>query len=46
VSGRGIKKIQEAGIKVVTNVLEKECQKLNEIFEFTRANERAFLRII
>ena len=32
VSGRGIKKLQEAGLEVVVGVLEQECKALNEIF--------------
>lgn len=32
VAGKGIEKLKKAGIEVITGVLEKECQKLNEIF--------------
>lgn len=32
VRGRGISALKEAGIEVVTGVLEEECKKLNEIF--------------
>lgn len=32
VSGRGIKRIKDAGIDVTVGVLEYECRKLNEIF--------------
>ncbi len=32
VAGRGIKKLQNAGIEVITGVLEKECRELNEVF--------------
>lgn len=32
VVGNGIKVLEEAGIEVVTGVLEEECKKLNEIF--------------
>ena len=32
VAGRGIKKLEDAKIKVVVGVLEDECKKLNEVF--------------
>ena len=32
VSGKGIEKLKNAGIEVITGILEKECLKLNEIF--------------
>ena len=32
VAGGGIKRLEEAGIKIVTGVLEKECRSLNEPF--------------
>ncbi|MBE6024342.1 MAG: bifunctional diaminohydroxyphosphoribosylaminopyrimidine deaminase/5-amino-6-(5-phosphoribosylamino)uracil reductase RibD [Cellulosilyticum sp.] len=32
VAGKGIKRLRESGIEVVTQVLEKECMKVNEIF--------------
>lgn len=32
VAGRGIKKLQKAGIEVVLNVLKEECEELNKIF--------------
>ncbi|MCX7923662.1 MAG: bifunctional diaminohydroxyphosphoribosylaminopyrimidine deaminase/5-amino-6-(5-phosphoribosylamino)uracil reductase RibD [Clostridia bacterium] len=32
VAGRGIKMLEEAGIKVVTGVMEQQAKKLNEIF--------------
>lgn len=32
VKGRGIKALKEAGIEVVTGVLEEECKQLNEVF--------------
>jgi diaminohydroxyphosphoribosylaminopyrimidine deaminase/5-amino-6-(5-phosphoribosylamino)uracil reductase len=30
VSGKGIKKLKEAGVKVVSDILEKECKELNK----------------
>ena len=41
VQGRGIKKLQDAGIDVTVGVLEKECQWLNR--RFLRAEEDAIL---
>ena len=32
VSGKGIKKLKQAGIKVIEGILEEEAKKLNEIF--------------
>lgn len=32
VSGTGIEKLKNAGIEVITGILEKECLELNEIF--------------
>lgn len=32
VAGKGIKKCKDAGIEVITGILEKECRQLNEIF--------------
>ena len=32
VSGKGILRLKEAGVQVVTGVLEEECKKLNEVF--------------
>jgi len=38
VNGKGIEKLREAGIEVITGVLEKECQWLNRRF-FTRVQK-------
>ena len=43
VSGGGIKKLKDAGIEVVVNVLEEECRKLNEVFFYYIANKRPFV---
>lgn len=32
VAGEGVKRLREYGIEVVTNVLEQECNQLNEVF--------------
>ncbi|HMS63945.1 MAG TPA: bifunctional diaminohydroxyphosphoribosylaminopyrimidine deaminase/5-amino-6-(5-phosphoribosylamino)uracil reductase RibD [Ignavibacteria bacterium] len=32
VNGKGIRKLKDAGIKVITGILEKECQELNKFF--------------
>lgn len=32
VAGNGIKKLREAKIEVIENILEEECRKLNEVF--------------
>lgn len=45
VAGNGIKKLQEAGIEVITGVLEKECFELNEIFITNHLKKRAFVAI-
>lgn len=43
VSGRGVKKLQEAGIEVVTGVLETECRRLNEVFMNYIVNQTPFV---
>jgi len=32
VQGKGVKKLKEAGIDVITGILEEECKELNEVF--------------
>ena len=32
VAGRGVKRLREAGIQVITGVLEEECQAINPVF--------------
>ncbi len=43
VAGRGIEKLRRAGIEVVTGVLEKESQKLNEIFSAYILSQQPFV---
>ncbi len=43
VAGRGIKKIQEAGIEVVTGILENECRQLNKRFICLQENKRPYV---
>ena len=45
VSGSGIKKMQENGIKVTHGVLEEEARKINEYFFFKHADNRPFITI-
>lgn len=43
VAGRGIKKLKDAGIDVVTSVLEEECKKVNEVFMKYIVEKRPFV---
>ncbi len=45
VACNGIKKLQEAGIEVITGVLEKECRQLNEIFIKNQEKKLPFITI-
>lgn len=45
VGGKGIKKLQNAGIEVVLNVLEDECRQLNEIFFTNVEQNRTFIAV-
>lgn len=45
VDGNGIKKLKEAGIEVITGVLEKECKDLNEIFLKNQLKNQPFITI-
>ena len=45
VNGGGIKKLKEAGIEVVTGILESECRKLNEIFFTNIEGQRTFVAL-
>ena len=45
VAGNGIKKLKNAGIEVVFNILEKECRELNEIFSTNIEEQRTFVAL-
>ena len=45
VAGNGIRKLQNAGIKIVENVLKDECQKLNEVFIKNMTENKTFIAI-
>ena len=43
VDGKGIRKLQEAGIEVITGVLEKECRELNKRFFTFHLEQRPYI---
>lgn len=43
VNGQGIKRLKEAGIEVVTNVLEEQCKELNKRFFTFHNKKRPFI---
>lgn len=43
VAGRGVKKLLEAGCKVIVGVLEKECQELNKRFFTFHLKKRPYI---
>lgn len=45
VAGRGIEKLKNAGIEVITSVLEDECKKLNEVFIKNMTENKTFIAI-
>ncbi|MDK3000937.1 bifunctional diaminohydroxyphosphoribosylaminopyrimidine deaminase/5-amino-6-(5-phosphoribosylamino)uracil reductase RibD, partial [Clostridium perfringens] len=45
VSGKSIKILRESGIEVKVGVLEKECIRLNEIFNFYIKESRPFIAL-
>ena len=45
VGGKGIKKLQNAGIEVITGILEKDCLKLNEFFIKNHVERKTFVAI-
>ncbi len=45
VNGKGLKKLETAGISVKTDVLRKECDVLNEDFFYSIQNKKSFITI-
>lgn len=45
VAGKGLKKLQNAGIEVIGPVLEAECKKLNEIFIKNHTKNETFIAL-
>ena len=45
VAGEGIRKLEQAGIEVITGVLEKECYELNEVFIKDQVEKKPFVVI-
>ena len=45
VAGNGIKKLKNAGIEVIENILEEECKTLNEIFIKNMLKNKVFVAI-
>ncbi len=45
VSGKGLQKLKDAGIKIIGPILENECKKLNEIFLTNHLEHRIFIAL-
>ena len=45
VSGRGVTRLRDAGIAVVTGVLEEECRSLNRTFMMAQTEHRPFVTL-
>jgi diaminohydroxyphosphoribosylaminopyrimidine deaminase/5-amino-6-(5-phosphoribosylamino)uracil reductase len=45
VSGGGVKKLQEAGIEIISGVLQKNCEELNVIFFKAMAQSRPYVHL-
>jgi len=43
VSGRGIKKLRDAGVEVITGIMEKEAHNLNRIFMTAHTQQRPYI---
>ena len=45
VSGRGVAKLRDAGVEVVTGVMEGECRKINKVFMTAHTLSRPFVTL-
>ena len=45
VAGKGLKKLQDAGVNVITGVLENECRELNEVFFKNKEQNKPFIAV-
>ncbi len=45
VSGKGIKKLKDAGIEVITGILEEKCKELNEVFIKNITQKKTFISL-
>lgn len=45
VSGRGVAMLREAGVEVVTGVMERECRELNRVFIFAHTHRRPYVTL-
>lgn len=45
VAGKGIKRLEEAGIQVITGILEKECRQVNEAYFYHRQTGYPFVTL-
>ena len=45
VSGRGVSMLREAGVEVVTGVLESECRELNAVFMTAHERQRPYVML-
>lgn len=43
VAGKGVKQLREAGIEVITGILENQCRKCNEVFEYYMTTHLPFV---
>lgn len=45
VSGRGVAMLREAGVEVVTGVMEKECKELNKVFMYAHTHKMPYVTL-